>query len=341
MSLGIALLSCLLAVSALSCTATTCQPPAYYAPAPGAPYTAEDLRIPTPKGHVLAGTLTLPCDAAPPLPAVVLITGSSPQDRDHMSNTRKPWCFYKPFRQIADALSRRGIAVLRMDDEGVGCSGGGPLKEVTVQERADDTRSGIEYLRGRKEIDRTRIALLGLSEGGNIGPMIAASDSSIRALVIMAGSASSGYEIIEFQKRIRIFSKSGFSLADKEQKLADSMESLRLELANGKGSRWLYSFVQYNPLPTASKVACPALILHGDKDAQVPAEHAYLLAKAMRFGGNKDVTLKILADHNHIFLPDPDGRVSGYKALLWRTNQLSDDVLNTIAQWLAERLTET
>ena len=340
MSPKTALLCCLILAANLGCERIPCRGPDYYAPGPGAPYTAEDVRISTKRGHVLAGTLTLPSDTAPPYPAVVLITGSSPQNRDHTSSRHKPWCFYKPFRQIADALSRRGMAVLRMDDQGVGCSQGGPLKDVTIQERADDTKAGITYLKGKKEMDQNRIALLGLSEGGNIGPLIAASDRSIRAVVVIAGSAASGYEIIEFQRRIKIFSGSGFTLADKEKRLSDSMEGLKEALANGKGSRWQYSFVEYNPLSAAKKVACPVLILHGDKDAQVPVEHAGILAEAMRSNGNNDVTVKILADHNHLLLKDPDGRTRGYRALLWRTNRLSDDVLDTITQWLSRRLME-
>ncbi|MDH3596054.1 MAG: hypothetical protein OEM93_14525, partial [Rhodospirillales bacterium] len=104
-------------------TLPPCYPPSYFAPLPGAPYLAEDIRIVAEAGHVLAGTLTLPTDVEPPLPAVVLISGSQAQNRDHVGTNRRPINAYRPFRQIADALSRRGIAVLRMDDRGVGCSG--------------------------------------------------------------------------------------------------------------------------------------------------------------------------------------------------------------------------
>ena len=183
--------------TSIGCEKIPCYPPEYYAPEPNAPYKAEEVQVSTSQGHILAGTLTLPSGSVLPYPAVVLITGSSPQDRDHLQNKRKPVSYYKPFRQIADAISRKGIAVLRMDDQGVGCSEGGPLENVTIQERADDSRSGIEYLRSRIEIDAERIGLLGLSEGGNIGPMIAASDPFIRALVIMAGSATNGIKIRE------------------------------------------------------------------------------------------------------------------------------------------------
>ena len=109
-----------------------CYPPEHYAPDPGAPYTAEEVRIQTPKGYNLAGTLTLPIMGMPAYPAVLLITGSSPQERDHLQDRRTPVSNYRPFRQIADAISRKGIAVLRMDDQGTGCSEGDPLENVTT-----------------------------------------------------------------------------------------------------------------------------------------------------------------------------------------------------------------
>lgn len=331
---------CLFLAVSIACAKVPCYPPDHYAPEPDAPYTAEEVRVSTSKGHVLAGTLTLPSDSAPPFPAVVMITGSSPQDRDHQQSRKKPVSYYRPFRQIADAISRKGIAVLRMDDQGTGCSEGGPLENVTIHERADDNRSGIEYLRSRKEIDKERIGLLGISEGGNIGPMIAASDPSIRALVVMAGSATNGFKIIEYQRRIKIFSRSDLTDAEKEQELAKSMEGLNKALSRGEGGRWFRSFLNYIPLPTAQKVFCPVLILHGDKDSHVPVDHAHLLAKAMRISGNNDVTVKIFKNHNHLFLEDPDGRMSGYEILLRHTNKLSEKVLTTITTWLSKHLTK-
>jgi len=315
-----------------------CYPPEHYAPDSDAPYTAEDVRIPTPKGHALAGTLTLPSTGLRPYPAVLLITGSSPQERDHVQDSRGPARLYKPFRQIADAISRKGMVVLRMDDQGVGCSQGGPLETVTIQERADDSRAGIDYLRSRKEIDGNRIALLGLSEGANIAPMIAASDPSIRAVVLMAPTATSGYKVSEYQRRCKFAECDDLSDAEKEQALTRSMQGLRDALARGAGSRWYRSFIDYAPLPTARKVACPALILHGDKDTHIPVEHAHLVGTALRTSGNDDVTVIIFKDHNHLFLEDPKGNISGYAELLQHTNQLSEKVLSTITEWLGNHL---
>ena len=317
-----------------------CYPPSYYDPEPGSSYTSEEVFVSSSDDTELVGTLTLPSDADPPFPAVILVTGSSPQNRDMMGSRFEPLCFYRPFRQIADSLSRQGIAVLRMDDRGVGCSGGGPLKDVTIPERAEDTRAGLNYLRGREEIDAQRLGIIGISEGGNIGPMLATTDPSIHALVIMSGSATNGWEIIEYQYRYEIDREQGLTDEDREQKVAEAMKNFELAVSRGEGSRWLESFLDYNPLQTAQKVSSPVLILHGDRDAHVPVEHAHLLAEAMRSGGNNDVTVKILADHNHPFLKDPDGRKSRYKELLRHTNKLSESLLKIISDWISNRLAQ-
>lgn len=334
------ILFCFFLAASIGCAKVPCYSPDYYAPEPSAPYTAEEVRIPTLRGYILAGTLTLPSSVKPPYPAVLLITGSGLNDRDHIGTRQKPISDYKPFRQIADALSRNGIAVLRMDDQGVGCSEGGPLENVTIQERADDSRTGIEYLRIREEIDSDRIGLLGLSEGGNIGPMIAASDPSVYALVIMAGSATNGIKIREYQNRLKIDERPDLTDVEKERELSKSMKGLRQALSRGEGSPWVRSFFYYMPLPTAKKVSCPVLILHGDKDANVPVDDAHLLANAMRISGNTDVTVKIFTNHNHLFLEDPVGNISGYKDLLRHTNKLPNDVLNTIVEWFQKRLVD-
>ena len=205
---------------------------------------------------------------------------------------------------------------------------------MTIQERADDSRAGIAYLRHRNEIEGSRIGLLGLSEGANIAPMIAASDPSIRAVVMMAPTASNGYKIEEYQRRLMIDERSDLTNDEKERALEKSMRGLDDALSRGEGGPGFRSYLAYMPLPTAKKVSCPALILHGDKDAHIPVEHSQLLEKVMRSSGNDDVTLIIFNDHNHLFLEDPNGNISGYLDLLRHTNQLSENVLSTITDWL-------
>jgi dipeptidyl aminopeptidase/acylaminoacyl peptidase len=324
----------------IGCSPLPCKPPSYYAPDPEAPYTAQEVRVPTKEGYRLAGTLTIPSDLPSPYPAVVLITGSHPQDRDMVGSRTEPVNKYRPFRQIADALSRRGVAVLRMDDRGYGCSEGGDIGEATIPERADDIRAGLDYLKDRKEIDEHRLGLLGISEGANIGPMIADSDPSIRALVIMAGSATSGREILEWQVRYDTALIEGVTDEDRDRIMAVRMKDVKMWIAGGKVKRWRKSFVEYDPLPTARNVLCPVLIIHGERDANVPVGHAHLLAEAMRAGGNVDVTVRILPNHNHLFLKDTDGRFTDkrYWKLLHHTNTLPEGFLKIVADWVSSRL---
>ena len=154
----------------------------------------------------------------------------------------------------------------------------------------------------------------------------------------MAPTATNGYKIIEYQRRLKINERTDLSDIEKERELKKSMKELDHALARGEGSPWLRSFLEYMPLPTAKKVSCPALILHGDRDAHIPFDHSILLAKAMGASGNEDVTLIILKDHNHLFLEDTNGNISGYADLITHTNQLSEDVLATITDWLEHRL---
>jgi uncharacterized protein len=321
-----------------ACTKIPCYPASHFAPPANANYTADEVRLKAPAGHTLAGTLTLPSDRPPPYPAVVLITGSSPQNRDMMGHWAWPASAYRPFRQIADALSNNGVAVLRMDDRGYGCSEGGPLRDATTVERADDNRAMLDFLRNRSDIDPSRIGILGLSEGGNIGPLIAASDSKIRALVIMAGCATNGWKIMEHQYRYDIERDKNLTEEEKEKALEAKMKDLRMAVRAGKANPWFAFFLEYMPLPTAQQVTCPVLILHGDKDAHVPVEHAHYLAQAMRSSGNPDVTVRIFKDINHVFLPDKDGRKSGYLKLLRKGAKVPDSVLNTITEWFVMRL---
>jgi dipeptidyl aminopeptidase/acylaminoacyl peptidase len=329
------------------CTAVPpCYPPSYFAPPSGAPYLAEDIRIATEAGHVLAGTLTLPTDVALPLPAVVLISGSHAQNRDHVATNRRPINRYRPFRQIADALSRRGVAVLRMDDRGVGCSGDGPLEQVAGPERADDTRAGLDFLRSRSDLDPQRLGLLGLSEGANIAVLIAAGDPSIKAIVTLAATARPGWDVYVSQQRHLVQNdiftdqerEQLAAGADNETVLAERTRRFRREVAQGKWGPWWQHFLAFDPSVLARDVSCPALILHGDRDTNVPVEHASLLAEAMRSGGNEEVMVEILTGHNHLLLEDPDGFFRRYGKLLTHTNQISEQILARIADWLYRHL---
>lgn len=300
----------------------------YGAPA-GAPYTAADVTVHTPEGLALTGTLTLPEARTGRVAAVVTITGSGAEDRDERIPAVRG---YRPFWQIADTLARRGIATLRLDDRGVNGSSAGP-EGATSADFANDIRAALAYLRTRPDIDGSRLALVGHSEGGLIAPMVAATDSSLRGIVLMAGPAYTGRRIVAFQQRDAVEHTPSLTPEERKKALAQS-EKETDEMAAKNG--WLHFFLDYSPLPTARKVRVPVLILQGETDHQVTPEQADTLAAAFRAGGDRDVTLRKFPDTDHLFLADSSGLPGGYAAL--PSHSVRREVLGAIADWLAAHL---
>jgi len=300
--------------------------PDYSAPA-GAPYTAEEVAVRTPAGHTLAGTLTRPAGAGR-VPAVVTITGSGTQDRDEYI----PFAGgVRIFRQVADTLGRRGIAVLRLDDRGAGGSGGDI--NGTSADFADDIRAAVAYLRVRPDIDPARIALVGHSEGGMIAPMVAASDSRLAAIVLMAGPASSGRAIIDFQTENLVRGDSAIPAAAKDS----ALRVVRAQFdSTSARAPWMRYFLAYDPLPTARRVRQPVLLLQGATDQQVRPEESRRLEATLRAAGNTRVTLRIFPDRNHLFLRDPIGFPGGYARLT--DPKVDGEVLGALADWLSATL---
>lgn len=297
----------------------------YSAPT-NATYTAEDVSFTTPAGIKLAGTLTLPKNARGPVPAVVTLTGSGQQDRDE---ALPGITGYKLFRQIADTLGRRGIAVLRIDDRGIGGSGGNPATETSA-DYADDIEATVNYLRGRQEIDPAKIGLIGHSEGGMVAPMVADKDHAIKAMVLLAGPSRTGKRILEYQvgrqiDRAPVSDSARAAMRQRVPVLIDSMAR----------NPWYRFFMSYDPAVTARRVHTPVLILQGGHDIQVSPDQAGELAAVFRAGGNKDVTVRTFPLLNHLFLLDEKGDTD-YAAL--PSKLVPPEVLGAIADWLVATL---
>jgi len=303
--------------------------PDYSAPE-GAPYLAEQVSVPTTLGFSLAGTLTLPRERRGLVPAVVTITGSGGQDRDEEIPLVRG---YRPFRQLADTLGRAGIAVLRMDDRGVGGSGGAGGNPTTA-ELARDIAAGIDWLATRPEIDPGRIALVGHSEGGVIAPLLAAEGSPVRAIVVLAGPSRTGRSILEYQNRYAIERAPTIRPEARDSAFAVALRMLDSATAS---NRWIAWFADYDPKLAAARVRVPTLILHGATDRQVTADQAEELGAAIRAGGNRDVTVVVFPDANHLFVQDPDGNPAGYSNL--PEAEIRGDVIGTLVAWLVRTLT--
>ena len=304
--------------------------PDYSAPA-DAPYTAEEVVVKTPAGHTLAGTLTLPKSASRKkrVSAIVTVTGSGPQDRDE--NIGLPG--FRPFRQLADALARRGIAVLRMDDRGTGASGG-TFKGSTSADFAEDIRAGLTYLRTRPEIRANRLAVLGHSEGAIIAPMVAEKEPTLRAIVLLAGIAQPGRTALHFQLKNGIEHNTKLTPEMRNSQIAEIPKRIDEMMA---ADPWMKFFLTYDPSSTMRRVKTPVLILTGSRDQQAVPEEVALQEAAFKEGGNKDVTARVLPDLNHLFVQDTDGFPGNY-AKLPPPLMMRTDVVGMITDWLAQRL---
>ncbi len=286
-----------------------------YLPSASASYYGENVNIHLSCGDNLAGTLTIPKVKNKKFPAVILITGSSAHDRDN-SSPNKPVSAYRPFRQIADKFSSNGIAVLRIDDRGIGASKGGNIRKMATNERANDIRECLKFLKARIEIDSTRIGLIGLSEGASIAHMIAFNDSSIKLIILLSGTGSKGKDIINYQV------KNG--LID-----SDNLPGL---LRTDKNLNYLYN---YDPLITASKIKQPVLIINGSLDKNVPPNDGYKLSESIKSNGNKDVTLNILVNYNHLLLNTDTTNIFKDKNA---NNKVPEEILMMLLNWIKKRL---
>ena len=304
--------------------------PDYSAPS-DAPYIAEEVMVKTIAGHTLAGTLTLPKGASrtKPVSAIVTVTGSGPQDRDESIGLEG----FRPFRQLADALGRRGIAVLRMDDRGTGASGG-TFKGSTSADFAEDVRAGLAYLRARPEIRADRLGVLGHSEGALIAPMVAEKEPTLRAIVLLAGIAQPGRSALHFQLKNQIEHNAKLTAEMRDSQIAEIPKRIDTMMA---ADPWMKFFLTYDPAATMRRVKTPVLILTGSRDQQAVPEQVALMEAAFKEGGNKDVTARVVPDVNHLFVQDTDGFPGNYSKLP-KPVMMRTDVVNMIVDWLAQRL---
>jgi pimeloyl-ACP methyl ester carboxylesterase len=329
------------------------------------PYKDEEVSFSNPEaGITLAGTLTVPPSDGP-FPAVVLITGSGPQDRD------EALLGHKPFLVLSDYLTRQGIAVLRYDDRGIGKSTG-KFGGATSVDFASDARAAVAYLKSRKEVQAEKIGLIGHSEGGIIAPMVAAESNDVAFIVMMAGTGVPGDELILKQAEL-ITGAMGKSEKEVQQqqdlnrKIYDLVESgkdsatvaaelrtLLLSAADSTArkdtqvtnatinaqiaqvtSPWFKYFLAYDPRPTLKKVRCPVLVINGEKDLQVPPkQNLPEIEAALREGENSDFTIREIPGLNHLFQSATKGTPDEYGKI---EETISPTALKLMGDWILEK----
>lgn len=318
-------------------------------------------------GIRLAGTFTLP-KAAGRHPAVVLLSGSGPQDRN------EEIMGHRPFLVLADHLTRQGFAVLRFDDRGFGKSEG-DFSKATDLDFVGDALAAIAWLKTRPEVDAAGIGLAGHSEGGIVAPRAAAQSKDIAFIVLMAGAGVPMDQILirqaadlmrtagaseamiakqhDLQRELMRLVRANGPGPDAESKvralLHESVKSISKEDASALGlteamidaqatmisSPWFAEILQYDPAATLEQVRCPVLAVNGEKDLQVAAgENLRAIEQALKKGGNSDVTVVEFPGLNHLFQSSQTGSVAEYAT---NAETFNSKALNTISDWLRKR----
>ncbi|AGC78568.1 hypothetical protein LX97_02667 [Nonlabens dokdonensis] len=307
----------------------------------------------------LAGTITYPKNGSD-FPAVILISGSGPQDRNsELMN-------HKPFLVIADYLTKQGIAVLRVDDRGTGESEGN-YNETGLAGFVNDTQSALEFLKTRSEIDPSKIGLIGHSLGGTIAPIVANNNTDVSFIVILSGAGMRGDQLMLLQKekieRQMGVPEIGITQGQNNMKGAyeiilkskDDKIQLQTELKNyftelfgamlpenqiqtlsqQLSLPWLVDFIQNDPQTSLRNTKCPVLALNGSNDLQVPAEeNLELIEKLLKENGNKDVTTQKLENLNHLFQESETGLPNEYATI---EQTFSPKALEIITKWIKQR----
>ena len=324
----------------------------------------------------LAGTLTLPPSSGPH-PAVVLISGSGPQNRD------EEILGFKIFGIIADHLTRRGIAVLRYDDRGVGGSTG-DVFQATLEDFATDVLAAIELLRNHQDINPDQIGLLGHSEGGYIALLVASRSDHVAFNVLVAAPGLTGEELLraqlesilraggateeeiqqarQVQNRTLEVVRTGEGWeeleAESRQRVLDSLDGLpeneraaildvdqfvtsvvepQLKAAQ---SPWYKSVVEYDPRPDLQKLTAPVLAVFGELDVQVPAEmNERAIRQALEAAGNEDITSVIFPQTNHLFQVEETGSLDeSVTESVTLKKEFVPGFLDLITEWILDRV---
>lgn len=314
----------------------------------------EEVSIPA-NGFSLAATLSRPVAApasetaapagrkpAPPrLPAVVLVSGSGPSDRDEFV------AGIPIFAQLATALADAGYLVVRYDERGAGQSGG-RQESATIEEFAVDARAVFAYLLKRRDVDPKKISLIGYGEGGWISLVVAAREPKIAAVGLIATPSTSGTDLVLEQQRL-LFERGSTNPAA-QQAAVEQQKKILEAVVSGKG--WenfnaemrarvdtpLYrSFLLFDPTQAIVKVKQPMLVVHPMLDQEVPAYHGEQLAQLARSRPRAGATEFVqLTGVNHLLARATTGDIEEYGTLTQRS--ISPAVTLELTAWLAKAL---
>ena len=329
------------------------------------PYIEENVIFENKKAGIkLAGTLTFP-NSKGKFPAVILVSGSGQQDRNENIGG------HKPFWIIADYLTRNGIAVLRVDDRGIGGSTGN-FNQSTTGDFAEDALAGITFLKSRREIDLNKIGIIGHSEGGIVAPLAASISSDVAFIVSMAGVIINFEDVIidqilnqqkllgrndqdlelerNWRKKIYSLAKENTDSVTAAKKLWNLYSELtedeikRLNWPNGRHEAqikqvlnpWWRYVLGLDNKAVLMKVKCPVLAVYGELDQQVnPDKNIPIFEEAFKVGSNKNLTVKKFPGLNHLFQTAKTGSEYEYIRI---EETFSPQALQFITDWILKQV---
>lgn len=329
------------------------------------PYHSEDIKVLNPKANIhLAGTLTKPNQGSK-FPAIILISGSGPQNRD------EEILDHKPFLVLADYFTKLGYAVLRFDDRGTYASEG-DFSTATSLDFADDVNTLVDYLKSRKDIDANKIGLMGHSEGGVIAPMVASKRKDLDFIVLLAGTGTTGKEVIldqinainkangeseetiehahhtskvifNYLKTIKDHSNKATLLTeffntkiDQDPKFSVPQGMTKEQFIQSQvpslSSNWMSFFLFYNPQDALKQVSCPVLAINGEKDLQVTYKlNLSEIEKALKQSKSPAFKTESIPNLNHLFQECKTGSPNEYQQI---KQTFSPKALQLISDWL-------
>jgi dienelactone hydrolase len=268
---------------------------------------------------------TKPQAKAPKLPAVVFFSGSGPQDRDE--DTVGPGGVkLSIFKVMAIALANKGIASLRCDDRGTARSTG-VFEQATLSTLVRDGEQIVAALRGRPDIDQTRVGVIGHSEGAVVAPVVVRADGKLKAALLMAAPGRPIPDIAVIQQE-RMLEAAGLPKDEVHKQLDAQKEVLKAirqgdplpatvppsERARIEGQRaWLKSHFEHDPIRALREMPkTMLLVVQGARDLLVPAEDAELVRQGLASGKNADAKVIVYPTLNHLFAESRGGSVSEY-----------------------------
>lgn len=314
------------------------------------------------EGQQLKGTITKPKGDGP-FPAIVLVSGSGPQNRD--SETLG----HKPFLVIADYLSRNGIIVLRYDERGVGESEG-DFTSATSMDFKDDAAKAVSHIRTFPFVDQQQVGLIGHSEGAMIGWMLAAGESDLDFLIALTAPVVPIDELME-QQTLDVLISGGASQESIDQQLTlnkkvyksvkntqdyqalsvNLEDMLREHLASvgvdeasldreasaimdafGPAlTPWFFEFIRFRSQPYIENISIPVFAVFGGKDLQVKASTNSEALKTFTADHSQLFTIKTYPELNHLMQTAPTGTLAEYASI---SETFNEEVLSDILEWL-------